>query len=152
MRKIAGALLLSVVFLPLSAGAMVPEGTAHIAHSISDIEEHSEFSFSSITEGMGNVEESTLYFNDGFGRLTEFRMTCEDGRMALLISQNGREVYRTALAVKSHRFSVVKREEMGEIYFLITLGEHAYRGAFDREDRWHMEEYPQKAKDTPMPL
>ncbi len=150
MQKMVSALLLSALLLPAAASAMVPEGTAHIARSISDVEEHSEFSFSSITEGGMDREESSLYFNDGFGRLMEFHMTAKDDHMTLQISQNGREIYCNGFSVKSRRFSVVRREEMGEIYFLITLGERTYRGSIDREDHWKMEEGP--SKDEVIPL
>ncbi len=151
MRKTWGILLLAALSLPIGAGAMVPEGTAHIAHTLSDVTEESEYSFSSMTEGEGSGE-STLFFNDGLGRLTEFHMTSGEGEMELTISQNGREIYRTHAAMKSRRFSVMRRESMGEIYFLITLGDKAYRGYQDRDDRWHMEEMPPKEKGKAVPL
>ena len=152
MKRLWQALLLSAILLPASAGAMVPEGTAHIAHSLSDIEEERTDSFSSFAEGYGGVSESVLCFNDGYGRLTEFRMTCENDYMTLLISQNGREVYHTRARVRSRRFSAVRREEMGRIYFQITLGEHTYVASVDREDHWYMEEMPQREMDEPVPL
>lgn len=37
-------------------------------------------------------------------------------------------------------FSVVRRESMGHIYFLITMGEHHYRGEITGDDKWEISE------------
>lgn len=92
------------------------------------------------SEGMARESESTLYFNDGFGRMTEFHMTSDNHVMTLTIRQNMRIMWKGSCHVDRDTFSVVRREGQGHVYFLITLGEHTYHGEINRDDRWDVHE------------
>lgn len=99
-----------------------------------------EYQYSShITGDRWMHDETTLYFNDGFGRLIEFHLTVEHQMTELSIRQNGCVVWRGHLP-GADRFSVVREESMGEVYFLISSGEKEYRAGIDRDDRWSVSE------------
>ena len=89
---------------------------------------------------MNHESQSSLYFNDGFGRLTEFEMKSENHVMTLTIRQNMGVVWKGSCHVDNDAFSVVRRESMGHIYFLITMGEHHYRGEITGDDKWEISE------------
>ena len=130
-----GEIALAMMLLPMAVGA----------DSMSDFSLYNEkespvFSSALSSEGMGESTESTLYFNDGFGRMTEFHMIWEGRTMTLTIRQNMSVVWKEQCSVKQDNFSVVRREEMGEVYFLITMGDHHYRGEITRDDRWEVRE------------
>lgn len=104
------------------------------------MENAAEYQYSShITGDQWMHDETTLYFNDGFGRLIEFHLTVEHQMTELSIRQNGCVVWRGQLPGTDH-FSVVREESMGEVYFLISSGEKEYRAGIGRDDRWSVSE------------
>lgn len=135
-RRIMGGLLLSLFLLPAAVGA------ADGGNGILSAQKGSTMQFSSAfsSEGMARESESTLYFNDGFGRMTEFHMTSDNHVMTLTIRQNMRIMWKGSCHVDRDTFSVVRREGQGHVYFLITLGEHTYHGEINRDDRWDVHE------------
>lgn len=77
-----------------------------------------EFSTRSLfTEDGTGKQETTFFFNDGFGRLTEFHEYTEGARMFLIIRQNMNVVWQGSCRVTDHRFSVYRRESNGRVYF-----------------------------------
>lgn len=131
--------------LPAAAGAVDGgQGT-----SLPDRNENSTMQFSSAfsSEGTAGESESTLFFNDGFGRMTEFDMVSENQVMTLTIRQNMRIVWKGSCHVKDNAFSVARRESNGQVYFLITMGEHRYRGDITRDDRWELKEEKEDFSD-----
>lgn len=91
-----------------------------------------------------NRSESTLYFNDGFGRLTEFHMTKEQQLMTLTIRQNMNVVWQGHTETDNSYFSVHREERLGQVYFLITMGSRQYKAAVDKEDHWSVTAYQEK--------
>lgn len=116
------------------------------------MENAAEYQYSShITGDQWMHDETTLYFNDGFGRLIEFHLTADHQMTELSIRQNGCEVWRGHLP-GADRFSVVREESMGEVYFLISAGEKEYRARIDRDDRWSVSERRRKIVQDKSPL
>ncbi len=87
----------------------------------------------------GNAE-STLYFNDGVGRLIEFHMTRQKQRMTLVIRQNMNVVWKGSTEVDTPTFSVGREERMGQILFHVTLGSKEYEATIDEKGNWQMDE------------
>ena len=70
-----------------------------------------EFSTRSLfTEDGTGKQETTFFFNDGFGRLTEFHEYTEGARMFLIIRQNMNVVWQGSCRVTDHRFSVYRMD------------------------------------------
>ena len=135
MRTLAFALCL----LPAVAGAA--NGSEPLpGDENNNIHYTTVYSSAFSTDGMNHESQSSLYFNDGFGRLTEFEMNSENHVMTLTIRQNMRVVWKGSCHVDNDAFSVVRRESMGHIYFLITMGDHHYRGEITKDDKWEITE------------
>ena len=135
-----GALLLSEAIFAAASGNDLAMG-----HAV-------EYQYSShITGDRWMHDETTLYFNDGFGRLIEFHLTADQQMTELSIRQNGCEVWRGHLP-GADRFSVVREESMGEVYFLISAGEKEYRASIDRDDRWSVSECKKSIMQDKSPL
>lgn len=138
--RFMGGIVLALCLLPAVVGA-----AGEAAGSLPD-EENSEIHYTSVyssafsTDGMNHESQSSLYVNDGFGRLTEFEMKSENHVMTLTIRQNMGVVWKGSCHVDNDAFSVVRRESMGHIYFLITMGEHHYRGEITGDDKWEISE------------
>ena len=101
----------------------------------------------------GADEASTVFFNDGFGRLTAFEKEYKDGRMTIIIRQNMSIVWKNTYTVSSNHFSVERIDTDGHILFRIHVGERILVGEIDSRDRWIMTE-PRKAPrdETMIPL
>lgn len=84
--------------------------------------------------------ESTLYFNDGFGRLTEFHMTQAQRIMTLTIRQNMNVVWQGRVEADNSHFSVSREEREGQVYFRITMGSREYKAFLNDKDRWDVVE------------
>lgn len=149
--RFMGGVVLALCLLPAVAGA-----AGEAAGSLPD-EENSEIHYTSVyssafsTDGMNHESQSSLYFNDGFGRLTEFEMKSENHVMTLTIRQNMGVVWKGSCHVDNDAFSVVRRESMGHIYFLITMGEHHYRGEITGDDKWEISEDKRKLPVSLLP-
>lgn len=83
------------VLLPCAVFANTAKGTAVIIHnSVSGMDNQILYSsFYSADDGAD--EASTVFFNDGFGRLTAFEKEYKDGRMTIIIRQNMSIVWKT---------------------------------------------------------
>ena len=136
-RSIVKGLFLALCLLPAVAGA-ADGGNGGVPDRNEDRGIQFSSAFSSVEKG--GESESTLYFNDGFGRMTEFHMVSDNHVMTVTIRQNMRIVWKGSCHVKNDDFSVVRREGEGHIYFLITMGEHTYRGEITRDDSWDVQE------------
>ena len=132
------------VLLPCTAFANTAKGTAVIIHnSVSGMD--NQILYSSFS--------STVFFNDGFGRLTAFEKEYKDGRMTIIIRQNMNVVWKNTYTVSSNHFSVERIDTDGHILFRIHVGERILVGEIDSRDRWIMTE-PRKAPhdETMIPL
>lgn len=130
------AFLLGLCFF--GAGDAAAAAPASVSYS----REESRF-YSSFYEGEqapSVKSESVFYFNDGFGRLTEFRMTWKNHHMVLEIRRNMNVVGRKSCYAEQPRFSITREESMGRIYFRIVMGDNHYRGEIDGNDRWVLTE------------
>lgn len=98
----------------------------------------SENIITSAFSSTGNQEtsESTLYFNDGFGRLTEFHMHLENHRMELEIRQNMNVVWKGSRLVENTHFSVTRENTMGQVSFTICMGDKTYEARINEKDQW----------------
>lgn len=85
-------------------------------------------------------EESSFIFDDGFGRLVEFVLVPEGKGKKLEIRQDRQVVWQEECQARGNDFSVVKREGLGEIYFLIELGDRNFHASVDRDDHWQVRE------------
>lgn len=92
------------VLLPCTAFANTAKGTAVIIHnSVSGMDNQILYSsFYSADDGAD--EASTVFFNDGFGRLTAFEKEYKDGRMTIIIRQNMNVVWKNTYTVSSNHF------------------------------------------------
>ena len=101
----------------------------------------------------GADEASTVFFNDGFGRLTAFEKEYKDGRMTDY--NPSKHEYRLEKHVYrlKQSFSVKRIDTDGHILFRIHVGERILVGEIDSRDRWIMTE-PRKnpRDDTVIPL
>lgn len=112
-----------------------------------------EFSTRSLfTEDGTGKQETTFFFNDGFGRLTEFHEYTEGARMFLIIRQNMNVVWQGSCRVTDHRFSVYRRESNGRVYFQIRMGQHEYSAEIGRDDRWTVTESGLPVASDPIEL
>ena len=141
------------VLLPCAVFANTAKGTAVIIHnSVSGMDNQILYSsFYSADDGAD--EASTVFFNDGFGRLTAFEKEYKDGRMTIIIRQNMSIVWKNTYTVSSNHFSVERIDTDGHILFRIHVGERILVGEIDSRDRWIITE-PQKnpRDDTVIPL
>lgn len=144
-RKKRLAFLLAALLLPEAVFAASSGNDLAMGHA-------AEYQYSShITGDRWMHDETTLYFNDGFGRLIEFHLTADHQTTELSIRQNACEVWRGHLP-GADRFSVVREESMGEVYFLISSGEKEYRASIDRDDRWSVSECKKSITQDKSPL
>ncbi len=144
-RKKRLAFLLVALLLPEAVFAAAGGNDLAMGNAV-------EYQYSShITGDRWMHDETTLYFNDGFGRLIEFHLTVEHQMTELSIRQNGCVVWRGHLP-GADRFSVVREESMGEVYFLISSGEKEYRAGIDRDDRWSVSECRKTVTQDKSPL
>lgn len=144
-RKKRLAFLLVLLLLPEAVFAAAGGNDLAMGNAV-------EYQYSShITGDRWMHNETTLYFNDGFGRLIEFHLTVEHQMTELSIRQNGCVVWRGHLP-GADRFSVVREESMGEVYFLISSGEKEYRAGIDRDDRWSVSECRKTVTQDKSPL
>lgn len=143
MRRLA--FLLTVLLLPEAVFAAVWGSDLAMGNAV-------EYQYSSHIAGDSWMHnETTLYFNDGFGRLIEFHAVVDHRMTELTIRQNGCEVWRGSLPGSS-RFSVTREASMGEVYFLISSGEKSYRAGIDRDDQWSVSEVKEKQAEIEVPL
>lgn len=92
------------------------------------------------------ARESSFLFDDGFGRMVEFTLAPAGEGKNLIIRQNRQVVWQKDCLVNETDFSVVKREGLGRIYFLIQLGERRYHAFQDRDGRWQVQEFMEDPK------
>lgn len=141
------------VLLPCIAFANTPKGTAVIIHNrVSGMDNQILYSSFYSAENGAN-EASTVFFNDGFGRLTAFEKEYRDGKMTITIRQNMNVVWKNTYTVSSNHFSVERIDTDGHILFRIHAGERILVGEIDSRDRWIITE-PRKnpRDDTVIPL
>lgn len=144
-RKKRLAFLLALLLLPEAVFAAAGGNDLTMGNAV-------EYRYSShITGDRWMHDETTLYFNDGFGRLIEFHLTADHQTTELSIRQNGCVVWQGYLP-GAGRFSVVREESMGEVYFLISAGEKEYRARIDRDDRWSVSECKKSIMQDKSPL
>ena len=144
-RKKRLAFLLALLLLPEAVFAAAGGNDLAMGNAV-------EYRYSShITGDRWMHDETTLYFNDGFGRLIEFHLTTDHQTTELSIRQNGCVVWQGYLP-GAGRFSVVREESMGEVYFLISSGEKEYRARIDRDDRWSVSECKKSIMQNKSPL
>ena len=87
MKKDLALPLALCFFLPLSASAYTPAGTAQIIHSSA---ETGQLYFSTASEGDMNFSSaSTMYFNDETGALLAFTVNADGHTMHASIRKNG---------------------------------------------------------------
>lgn len=141
------------VLLPCAVFANTAKGTAVIIHnSVSGMDNQILYSSFYSAENGAN-ETSTVFFNDGFGRLTAFEKEYRDGKMTITIRQNMNIVWKNTYTVSSNHFSVERIDTDGHILFRIHAGERILIGEIDSRDRWIITE-PRKnpRDDTVIPL
>ena len=151
--KPLGAVLALALCLPVTGLAGTPERTAGMTSSVGNREEEFHYSSLSAYEEPGYSQSSTLFFNDGFERLTIFEMEHHDGQMTITIRRNMNVLWKGTYSVKSPYFSVQRHDILGHITFEITAGEHILYGEIDKNDRWDIKEKSRKQNEkVPLPL
>lgn len=135
------------VLLPCIAFANTPKGTAVIIHNrVSGMDNQILYSSFYSAENGAN-EASTVFFNDGFGRLTAFEKEYRDGKMTITIRQNMNIVWKNTYTVSSNHFSVERIDTDGHILFRIHAGERILIGEIDSRDRWIITEPRKNPRD-----
>ncbi len=145
--KPLGAVLALALCLPVTGLAGTPEGTAGMTSSVGNREEEFHYSSLSAYGEPGYSQSSTLFFNDGFERLTIFEMEHHDGQMTITIRRNMNILWKGTYSVKSPYFSVQRHDILGHITFEITAGEHILYGEIDENDRWDIKEKSRKQSE-----
>ena len=113
------AFLLALLLLPEAVFAAAGGNDLAMGNAV-------EYRYSShITGDRWMHDETTLYFNDGFGRLIEFHLTVEHQMTELSIRQNG---------------------------CVVSSGEKEYRVGIDRDDRWSVSECRKTITQDKSPL
>lgn len=112
-----------------------------------------EILYSSFYSGEASGSASTVFFNDGFGRLTMFEKEYKDGKMTIIIRQNMNVVWKNTYTVSNDYFSVERLDAEGLIRFRIRAGERILFGEIDSSDRWNVTEAQEAPKaNAPIPL
>ena len=151
--KPLGAILALALCLPVTGLAGTPERTAGMTSSVGNREEEFHYSSLSAYGEPGYSQSSTLFFNDGFERLTIFFFFHNDGQMTITIRRNMNILWKGTYSVKSPYFSVQRHDILGHITFEITAGEHILYGEIDENDRWDIKEKSRKQSEKlPLPL
>lgn len=96
-RSMVRGLFLALCLLPAAAGA-ADGGNGGVPDRNEDRGIQFSSAFSSVEKA--GESESTLYFNDGFGRMTEFHMVSDNHVMTVTIRQNMRIVWKGSCHVK----------------------------------------------------
>jgi hypothetical protein len=147
-RYILSALACAIFSLSgLSATAAVPEGTARIIHTQSDLQnfldEEEEDSTTFFSSESGNVSSnSTMYFNDDTGALIAFELETSGDEMELTIRQNGCVVWKNSYTDTNHTYRITRRTFNGSTYFLIYLGHRILRASNTPDGHWNVESAP----------
>ena len=135
------------VLLPCAVFANTTKGTAVIIHNrVSGMDNQILYSSFYSAENGAN-EASTVFFNDGFGRLTAFEKEYRDGKMTITIRQNMNIVWKNTYTVSSNHFSVERIDTDGHILFRIHAGERILIGEIDSRDRWIITEPRKNPRD-----
>lgn len=101
--KMIGAVI-ALALCPLwGISAQIPEGTALLSPPAGNREEEFHYSSLSVYEEPGQSHSSTLFFNDGFGRLTIFEMEHHDGQMTMVWYDLCRRVRRSLSEIASNK-------------------------------------------------
>lgn len=100
---------------------------------------------------------STMFFNDGQGRLTMFEMETRAGLMTVTIRQNMHILWKGTYSVTNSHFFVKRLDSLGKVTFQIIAGEHVLRGEIDDNDNWVItetatEDMPSEKQDEMIPL
>lgn len=117
--------------LPLAA--LLAMGSVSAANTYISTTSYSVMSASSTSAA---ATESSLFYTDGAGRLTNFEMTADKGTMTLRIRQDGAVVWSRTFAEKNTAFAVSRREENGRVYFLITAGTRHFTAEPNQKGEW----------------
>ena len=136
-KKIWGCMVLAIC-LPL--GVMAQNDTVETTSWVTQMQTTSYLTGRGGHSSIEERSESTLYFNDGFGRLTEFHMEQRGQVMTLTIRQNMNIVWQGHETVARNYFSVSREERIGEVYFRILMGDKAYKAFSDANDHWNVVE------------
>lgn len=146
--------LLAALAVGGAAFAAVPEGSAEIISTPEEINQTQgyEYSYSSslFSEGSGD-SSSTMYLDDGYGRLTTFEMIKTGNKASLTIRQNGAIRWEGTYKAETNTFGVTRRNENGKIQFKITLGNHILYATVNQDDIWIVTESGNRF-DQPVPL
>lgn len=146
------AVFTMAALLPCSSSAHIPEGTAVIIRTDASLTDH-EILYSSFHPDEASPSASTVFFNDGFGRLTMFEKEYKDGKMTITIRQNMNIVYKNTYTVSNDRFSVERFTANGRILFRLHVGERILIGEIDSHDKWIITEAEKASrKKSAVPL
>lgn len=149
------------IWLPLATALMMgslslaaPEKSAEIVGSPEEIGQSTayEYSYSSSLFSADSYGDSssTMYMDDGFGRLTTFEMIKTGNKATLTIRQNGAIRWEGSFKTDSALFGVTRQNDMGKIRFKITIGNHTLYATVNTDDVWIVTDHGDKIKE-PLP-
>ena len=131
MKKYLALPLALCFFLPLSASAYTPAGTAQIIHSST---ETGQLYFSTASEGDMNFSSaSTMYFNDETGALLAFTVHAA-------IRKNGMLIWKESFPDTTQKYSITRKTDSISPYFLMNLGNRTYVARYDATGKMEVNE------------
>lgn len=151
------------IWLPLAAVLMTgslalaaaPEGSAEIISSPEEIEQNRSYGYSYtstvFSEDPDMDSSTTMYMDDGYGRLTTFEVVKTGNKATITIRQSGAIRWQGSVKARTSSFGVTRRTEGGEILFKITIGEHTLYATVNTDDVWVVTEQNGNSRD-PVPL
>lgn len=138
MKKYLALPLALCFFLPLSASAYTPAGTAQIIHSSA---ETGQLYFSTASEGDMNFSSaSTMYFNDETGALLAFTVNADGHTMHASIRKNGMLIWEESFPDTTQKYSITRKTDSISPYFLMNLGNRTYVARYDKDGKMDVQE------------
>ncbi|MDY6084085.1 MAG: hypothetical protein SPI25_02370 [Dialister sp.] len=155
--------MIEKIWLPLTAVLMTgsfalaaaPEGNAKIISNPAEIEQSSSYGYSYtstvFSEDPDIDSSTTMYMDDGYGRLTTFEVVKTGSKATITIRQSGAIRWQGSVKARTSSFGVTRRTEGGGILFKITIGEHTLYATVNTDDVWVVTEQNGNPRD-PVPL
>lgn len=139
MKKYLALPLALCFFLPFSASAYTPAGTAQIIHS--SAAETGQLYFSTASEGDMNFSSaSTMYFNDETGALLAFTVNADGHTMHASIRKNGMLIWEESFPDTTQKYSITRKTDSISPYFLMNLGNRTYVARYDKDGEMEVQE------------
>ena len=137
MKKYLALPLALCFFLPLSASAYTPAGTAQIIHLCRN---RTAVLFYSQRRRHEFSSASTMYFNDETGALLAFTVNADGHTMHASIRKNGMLIWEESFPDTTQKYSITRKTDSISPYFLMNLGNRTYVARYDKDGKMEVQE------------